>query len=518
MSNTEILIADADTERAQRVANALESAGHRCCVADQGAAALEVALAEQPRVVVAQVDLPLVDAGKLAEIMRANPHTRAVRFLFLGVVPAGDLLGQIGDATLDASAEADVVLEAVATLIDRQQRIEQLEARASIDLEFSGALSEVSPVELIQMLHLRGATGRVVFESDEPGIDLIPGELSVQNGEIFSAEIGPIRAEKALFRMLQWSVGRYEFKPGNVEGEAEITAPTRSVLAEGLRQLDQWNRLAPELPPLESPVRLCVHRRELPHIVHPLTQEVLELLEEHGRVSDVVDHCHYTDYQVLRTLHTLCERGIVALGSARIAPSQSLSQGELFNEAQCRRLRGFVQRGLARDIGAPDAKLIVVAASQMGLQRFVLSLAKVPGVEMSARFERGEVGAEHLETMGRVDVDGGFCIELIHLPAAEIFAPLWPLAGHGALGTVVLLDAEIGASTSHLSAITDTLVGGPSARTFHVVMLGEGERLSSEDLRDNLSLLDEGSLFVLPSASGKDADSLLRSLFARIVP
>jgi hypothetical protein len=49
-------------------------------------------------------------------------------------------------------------------------------------------------------------------------------------------------------------------------------------------------------------------------------------------------------------------------------------------------------------------------------------------------------------------------------------------------------------------------------------MLGEGERLSSEDLRDNLSLLDEGSLFVLPSASGKDSESLLRSLFARIVP
>ncbi|MBW1885835.1 MAG: DUF4388 domain-containing protein [Deltaproteobacteria bacterium] len=404
------------------------------------------------------------------------------------------------------------------TLIERQQRIERLDARASTDSEFSGDLTEVSPVELLQMLHVRRATGRVRFEPEEVGIAPTPGELTLRNGEIFSAGIEPIRAEKALFRMFKWSAGRFEFKPGDVDDEAEITAPTRSVLAEGLRQLDQWDRLAAELPPLESPVRLRVHRRELPDIVHPLTQELLGLLEDFDRVSDIVDHCHFPDYEALRTLHTLCERGIVEFGRARIASSHPLSQGELFNEAQCRRLRRFAQRGLARDIGAPDAKLLVVAASQLGLQRFASLLSKVPGVEISPRYVRGEDAAGDLETMARLDVDGGFCIDLIHLPANERYAPLWPLAGHGALGTIVLLDAEIGASVSRLSAIFDTLVGAPNARTFHVVMLGEGERPSPEELRGSLSLLDQASLFLLPSGSGKDPGSLLESLFARIVP
>ncbi len=518
MSNTEILIADGNAARAERVADVLKSAGHRCCVAPHGAAALEVALANPPRVVVAQVDLPLIDAAKLAEIMRANPRTRAVRFLFLGAVPAGDLLGGIDDATLDATAGTDFVLEAVATLIDRQQRIEQLEARVSTELEFSGALTEVSAVELLQTLHLRGATGRVTFEPDEQDIAITPGEVSLQNGEICAAEIGPIRAEKALFRMLDWCAGRFEFKPGNVEGGAEITATTRSVLAEGLRQLDEWSRLAPKLPPLESPLRLVVNRSELPHIVHPLTQEVLGLLEDDGRVSDIVDHCRYPDYQVLRTLHTLRERGIVEFGSAQIAPSQPLSHGKVFNEAQCRRLRGFVQTGLARDVGAPDAKLLVVTASQLGLQRFASLLAKVPDVEISPRFEHGQVAVGHLETMARVDVDGDFRIDLIHLPLERTFAPLWALAGHGALGTIVLLDAGLGESASRLSAITDTLLSRPGARTIHVVMLGEGERLSPQDLRENLCLIDEANLFLLPTAGSKDPLSLLRSLFARIVP
>jgi hypothetical protein len=49
-------------------------------------------------------------------------------------------------------------------------------------------------------------------------------------------------------------------------------------------------------------------------------------------------------------------------------------------------------------------------------------------------------------------------------------------------------------------------------------MLGEGERVSPDELRANLALLDSASLFLLPMDLRKDPSSLLRSLFARIVP
>ncbi|MEE8166879.1 MAG: hypothetical protein V3T64_15030, partial [Myxococcota bacterium] len=162
--------------------------------------------------------------------------------------------------------------------------------------------------------------------------------------------------------------------------------------------------------------------------------------------------------------------------------------------------------------------LLVVTASQLGLERFASLLTKVSDVEIAPRFERGQVAAGHLETMARVDVDRDFRIDLIHLPLERSYAPLWALAGHGALGTIVLLDAGLGESASRLSAITDTLLSRPGARTIHVVMLGEGERLSPQELRENLCLIDEANLFLLPTAGSKDPLSLLRSLFARIVP
>ncbi|MEM9177053.1 MAG: DUF4388 domain-containing protein [Myxococcota bacterium] len=519
MSNDLVLIADANGGRARRVATALEAAGRPCEVAAHGAGALEIALAEQPRVIVTHVDLPLVEPGKLAEILRANPRTRAARFLFLGAENGREAqLGGVGDECLPADAETNDIHDAVEVLLDRQARIEALEERASVEREFEGTLEELRPAELLQMLNVRRSTGRLTLTPELEDGSTPDGWILLNEGEIHDAGAGPAEAEKALYRMLDWGLGDFHFEPCDVDRPATIKAPTRSVLAEGLRQLDEWNRLAPKLPPLESPVKLCVERGELPTTVHPLTQAVLGQLEDADRVGDVVDRCPHPDYQVLRTLHTLAERGIVEFGRARIAPPEPVSGQALFHEAQVRRLRSFAGQGVSRDLDPPSCKLLVVGASQGGVELFASLLAKVPGAEFAPRFERGQVGRNDLEAIARIDVDGDFGIDLVHVPTADACAPLWQFAGHRALGTVFLLDAEVGASAAELARVGDALGGAPDARTFHVVMLAPGERLSPDDLRDNLSLIDEASLFLLPIEPEKDPSSLLRSLFARIVP
>jgi len=512
-----VLVADGNGGRGRRLADALEVAGYECTVASHGADGLEIALAEPPQVVVAQTDLPLVDAVKLSEILRANPRTRSARFLFLGYDQPEGLPGQFGDAALPSQAETARIVQAVAALAERQARIERLEERARIELEFEGDLLELSLPELLQMLHLRAANGRLEFDTEGHSGARTTGRIWIREGEISAAEVGHVRAEKALFRMLDWRSGHFRFEPEDVGSRSEISAPTRSVLAEGLRQQAEWNRLAPKLPPLESPVKARIDRAELPHMVHPLTQEVLQLLDRFDLVADVVDHCGFPDYQVLRTLHTLGERGIVEFGRAQIAPAPAATR-VLFNEAQCRRLRSFCQNGIARDAGVPDAKLMVVASSPDGLRQFADLLGKVPAAELSPRFARGEVGLHDLEALARIDVDGDFAIDLVNLPTGESFEPFWRMAGHRSLGTIFLLESRVGPCAERMAPIQAALAELPGARTFHVVMLSEAERLSPDELRENLDLLDEASLFLLPIDSSKDPGSLIHSLFARIVP
>ena len=518
MSSDLILIADGNLGRGRRVATALEAAGHRCEVTPHGAGALEIALVEHPRILVTQADLPLVDREKLAEILRANPRTRAARFLFLGVEPGREAtLGGVGDESLPPNAETNDIHDAVEVLIDRQSRIEALEERASSEREFEGSLEELRPAELLHMLNVRRSTGRLMLTPILKDGSTPDGWIQVVEGEIHSAASGPAASEKALFRMLDWVSGEFYFEPREIDSKPTITSPTRSVLAEGLRQLDEWNRLAPKFPPFESPVKLAVDRGELPTTVHPLTQEILRLLESAERVSDVVDNCTHPDYQVLRTLHTLAERGIVEFGRARLVPPEATAHA-LFHEAQVRRLRSFAAQGTARDQVPASSKLLLVAANEAATEQFASLLMKVPGVELSPRFERGQIGSGDLESVARIDVDGDFSIDLVHLPNAESFAALWPFAGHQALGTIFLLDARLGASAAGFAGISKELSIRPNQRTFHVVMLGEGERLSPDELRENMSLIDDASLFLLPMESEKAPGSLLRSLFARIVP
>jgi hypothetical protein len=92
------------------------------------------------------------------------------------------------------------------------------------------------------------------------------------------------------------------------------------------------------------------------------------------------------------------------------------------------------------------------------------------------------------------------------------------MAGHGALGTLLLLTSPVDASAERLRSVASTLRGMPRARLFHLLLLGEGQRVEPQALHDNLSLLDDGSLFLIPLASPAKAAVLLREMFARVLP
>ena len=69
-----VLIADGDLDRAKRLEQACVARGYETHVVRHGAAALEAALAETPDVLIVPEGLSLIDAPKLAEILRSNPR------------------------------------------------------------------------------------------------------------------------------------------------------------------------------------------------------------------------------------------------------------------------------------------------------------------------------------------------------------------------------------------------------------------------------------------------------------
>jgi len=144
-------------------------------------------------------------------------------------------------------------------------------------------------------------------------------------------------------------------------------------------------------------------------------------------------------------------------------------------------------------------------------------LRGLPGFQPHPRMEDG-IPADALGPMARLRVDDEIGIEFVHVPSDARFASLWPLAGHGALGTFLLLGGTDSDATAALAPLAETLGSLPRARLLHLLMKRGGEPDFADELRRNVSLLEESQLFLLPLEGRKEPLDRLRGAFSRIVP
>jgi CheY-like chemotaxis protein len=512
-----VLIADGDQKRAQRIAEACGARGLQARVTSHGAAALELALAELPAVLVAQLDLPLIDGPKLAEILRANPRTQPTRVLFVSEHAAAAARKDLPGRLLPAPVDPDEVAASVQSSLAERSGAPTPAVDAGAEGGVEGDLAQLALADLLQLFHVSRKTGCVEVSRELGRGRRETGRVMLRGGDVVAAAVDSAHGEKALYRLLAWDRGDFAFQPGPVTEPTTIQRPTRALLREGQRQAEEWSRLATELPPRSAQVTLRIQRSALPNVIHPLTQEVLVVLELYSRVQDVVDHCSYPDYQVLRTLHTLIRRGMVELRRGP-EPAQGAAESRFFAPVHVARLREWVEAGRPRGAPPRDAKLLVVASDAGATRDFARLLAHLPGVEIEARFTTGTAAPDDLTRVGRIAIESDLGIELLHVPVAARFAPLWPLAGHGALGALFLLAGPASRAIEAVRATLATLRRLPRARTFSLLLLEKGERVVPEEVRENLSLLDDGSLFLIPLENAEKSGLLLREMLQRVLP
>lgn len=513
-----VLIADGNRARAKRIGEACAARGFVTTFALHGAAALEAALADVPDAVIAPVDLGLIDAQKLAEILRANPRAQGVRFLFLGRVPERERGASYFDEVMPPSTDAEEVALRIEALLAQRERIDSAFRDAEVDRELQGRLSQIPLTDLLQLFHMNRRSGTIELARRESGVREERGTIWVRDGNLIQAAVGSVEGEKALFRLLAWRDGTFSFTPNRVHLTPRILTPTRAVLMEGMRQLDEWDRLRANLPPMDGRVLLRVASGELPSGVHPMTQEVLLLLELYDRVGDVVDHSVHPDYQVLRTLQTLAERGMLEIRQEARAPLVEAPAEGFFSAAQIRRLREWLQAGRPRGAESLEAKLLLFSPDESATRDFARLLAEIPGMRLAEAVRQGRLSAEDLVPIGRITLDPGLAICVLHVPADRRFAPIWPVAANRALGCLLLLRGAERAAEERVAPLAEALRRIPRTRLFHLLLLQKGERLVPEEVQERMARLGDASLFLVPLEAGKDGASLLRTLLGRVIP
>lgn len=191
-----------------------------------------------------------------------------------------------GDAPRD-SMDAKRELENVAS----QRRTSQ--ARS-----MSGSIEEVPLPDLLQLFGTSKKSGVLVIRTDDD-----VGKIYLKKGYISYAiindmdEVPPL---KSVYRMLTWAKGLFDLDPPDErEFPNEVNMSVQEILMEGIRQLDEFNRLRAELPDLNA--RLVIMSPLIPPLrdLKPEELDVLQLAHNYGHLETVLNKSLATDLETV---------------------------------------------------------------------------------------------------------------------------------------------------------------------------------------------------------------------------
>jgi pSer/pThr/pTyr-binding forkhead associated (FHA) protein len=203
----------------------------------------------------------------------------------------------------------------VVTEGEARQRLEATGQRRNVsgaNKPMSGSIDEIPLPDLLQLLSTSRKSG-VLSVRGEGG----HGRIYLRKGQIYYATIDDsydLSPRKAAFRMLTWATGTFELEPPDEKSVLEeIQESTEALLMEGMRQLDEYHRIEPELPGRQDPLGLSTPLQSALRDLQPAELDTLQLVINYGQFQAVLDRSSRTDMETAQTLLALIQKDYVTI-------------------------------------------------------------------------------------------------------------------------------------------------------------------------------------------------------------
>lgn len=242
-----ILIVEDDPWMQREIQVALEGRGYDLLTASNGVTALARACVTTPDLILSDVVMPVMDGWTLLKRVRQHSRLIGVPFVLMTTqVEVRDLqrgfrLG--ADDYVPKPFQAKDLQDRVDHLLYRtpgssQAFIKPSEVGVQSDkFGFSGSLSDISLTALLSFLDMEHKSGMIVVRHAGER-----GRLFLREGRVFCARLdrGPaLTNAEAVYWMLRWTEGKFEFRALRVDMEDEVKCPTSYLVLEGARRLDE---------------------------------------------------------------------------------------------------------------------------------------------------------------------------------------------------------------------------------------------------------------------------------------
>ena len=169
-----------------------------------------------------------------------------------------------------------------------------------------GRLEEVPLVDLLQLLSTSKKTGAVVIKGYRGG------RIHLRSGKVVSAAIDAdptLPAKKALYRMVTWGQGGFEFAPQEelAPMPGEIAESTDRLIMEAIQQAEEMS--SGTLPAPTAAVGIAMPLSPRLRELSPEELDLVQLVHNYGVVQAVLDRAAGPDLEVARALRSLIDRG-----------------------------------------------------------------------------------------------------------------------------------------------------------------------------------------------------------------
>ncbi|MBZ4418223.1 FHA domain-containing protein [Myxococcus sp. RHSTA-1-4] len=173
----------------------------------------------------------------------------------------------------------------------------------------TGKIEEIPLPDLLQLFHTSKKNGVLVVMGDQEG------KIYLRQGRVYYAVIGEnhnLGPQKSFNRIITWEKGDFELRPAdNQEFMVELDSSTEALLMDALRQLDEFKRLQPSLPPLDAPLALASPLTPPLKELSPELLDVLQLIHNHGSLGGVLDRADADDVVTAEAVVQLLKRDYV---------------------------------------------------------------------------------------------------------------------------------------------------------------------------------------------------------------
>ncbi len=314
MAKKQLLLVDADPRSVRVLEVSLKKAGYSVTTAENASDALEKVEFSVPDLILTDTRLPGTDGYAFVKRLKDNRELSTIPVVFLTSEKSiedkmrGLELG-VEDYLTKPIFVRELIARVTLLLARKTQQSMATTMPNSRRTRLSGSLEDRGVVDLLQTFEVSRKSG-VARVADGPR----EARIYFRDGRVVDAVMGRLRGEEAVYRALLWTVGTFEVEFCPVANDEVITTSTQGLLMEGMRRVDEWGRLAEQLPPALAIFEVAYDQlmERLNEIPDELNA-ILKLFDGRRTLLDVVDESPFEDLSTLQTVSKLFFEGLLVV-------------------------------------------------------------------------------------------------------------------------------------------------------------------------------------------------------------